>query len=143
MSTFLKLNSFHVRRLVGALAVAAIVVTALANGLEGLGVCARAAMRLPDEATSLEPWLIPSNSFPAVVDTMQMHETPPLDTTRRIAVGSPKVFADRQRRQIFSRTNKRALAEFMGLVTAPGAEHAYGLPFQSFQSCREFAAVNC
>jgi len=124
------------RSLVRIWAVAALVMIALANGLDGPG--ARAAMRLPEEAMSLEPWAFPADVIPALVDTKQL--APPQDGPRRTAsVGSPKTGPDRTRRQNFSRTEKRALVEFMGL----SEEQPFMRSFESFQSCRSFVAINC
>src|SRR5260221_731415 len=107
------------------LTLAAIVIIALANGFDGLG--ARAAMRLPEEALSRNPWLILAEFTPAVVNTAQIHELgPPQDAPRRTAsVGLPKAAAERARRPTASRREKRALAEFMGLVGASGEEQPF------------------
>ena len=142
MKTFSK-RDWCKRRSAGRVLAVVLISSALLNGFAGLG--ARAAMRLPEEATSLEPVLVPANVGTAVVDTAQNHEMPaPQDAPRRtIASLSPRAFADRQRRMTVGRNNRRALAEFMGLIPAPGAERAYGLPFDNFQRCREFVAVNC
>src|ERR1700738_4483299 len=142
MNTFSKHN-LSGRSLVRILTVAAIVMIRSAPGLDGLGTSA--AVRRPEEAMSLEPWLLPSNVIPAVADTEQIQElAPPPDAPRRTAsVGSAKAVADRARRTTASRLEKRALAEFMGLVGAAGEEQPFMRSFESFQSCREFVAINC
>ena len=143
MNTFLKQHSSERRRLARILVIAVILVTALAHGLDGLG--ARAAMRLPEEAITLETWLIPSDVIPAVVDPAQINEVLARpDAPRRTApAGSPKTSVDRLRRQSASR-DKRALSDLMGLFGVSGGEQPFFMrSFESFQNCRKFVAINC
>jgi len=142
MRTYSKHNLSQCSRL-RVLTVAAIFIIALANGFDGFG--ARAAMRLPEEAISLEPWLLPSTVIPAVMDTAQIQElTPPQDAPRRIApMASPKAVAERAHRPAASRREKRALAEFMGLVGTSSEELPLMRSFEIFESCRKFVAINC
>ena len=142
MRTFPKHNLFRLS-LVRILAVAAMVMIALANGLDGRG--ARAAMRLPEEVASLEPWMLPPDVIPAVVETAQRPEVLPAPNPprRTAAAGPSKAAPDRARRLTGSRAENRALVEFMGLVWASGEEQSFMRSFERFQSCRKFVAINC
>jgi hypothetical protein len=129
------------RRLLRLLGVAAIVTSALANGL--IGFSAQAAVRLPEEAISVEPWMVPSVSIPPLVEQTPVRDaaTPP-ESLKRWNAEPQKTVPDRQRRSIRSRKEKRALTELMGLL-GPRDEPDFIRSFESFQSCREYVAINC
>lgn len=139
MKTFSKHIRYQ-RSLLRIFGVTAIVMIGATNSFDRPGV--RAAMRLPEDVISLQPSLAPSNARSVAPESAPAHELPAAqDGVRRIIPVAPKAAADRPRRQ--SANRRRALAELMGLVSAPGTERGYVLPFENFQSCREFVAVNC
>lgn len=140
MKTYSKYQRYR-KSLIRFFCLTAIVMIAAASGFDGLG--ARAAMRLPEDVISLEPSLAPSNARPVATEAVPNREMPAAqDTPRRLATAAPRASADRSRRQSNNRKDRRALAELMGLVSAPGTER-YVLPFENFQSCRQFVAINC
>ena len=130
------------RSLVRILGVVAIVGLAFVNDFDAFR--ARAAVRLPEEALSAEPWLLPSSGIPPVVDTTPIRElAAPAEALKRTTLGPSKPATDRPRRPNISRKEKRALAELMGLVGSSCEEPSFLKSFESFQSCREFVAINC
>jgi hypothetical protein len=138
MSTFPKQNESSRGGRRRTLAAAAIVMIALANNFHG--VSAVAAVRLPDEAIS-EPWLLPSNDIPAVVDSVAIQPlAPPADTQRHTIAA--RSLPDRSRRQS-TRREKRALVELFGLVASPSEEQSLIKSFEKLSTCREFVAINC
>lgn len=140
MSTFTKRNERKRCSRSKTLALAAVAAISLANNFPGL--TARAAVRLPDEAISVEPWMFPANDNPAVVDPVAIQQlAPPVDVQRRAALG--KGTPDRARRPGGSRREKRDLVESLGLVGWPSEEQTLIKSFEKFSACREFVAINC
>jgi hypothetical protein len=129
------------RRLLRLLIASVIVTSAVANGL--IGFSAQAAVRLPEEAISVEPWMVPSVSIPPLVDPAPARDlTTAPEASKRWNSEPQRTVPDRQRRSNKSRREKRALTELMGLV-GPRDEPAFMRSFESFQSCREYVAINC
>jgi len=128
------------RRLLRTLGVAAIVMSAMAHGL--VGFTTQAAVRLPEEAISVEPWMIPSVSIPPLVDPVPARDLIPPEASKRWNADPQKTLPERPRRSNKSRRDKRALTELLGLVGSRD-EPAFMRSFESFQSCREYVAINC
>ena len=119
----------------------AIAISVLATVFYAAG--ARAAMRLPEDALSAEPWLLPANTPPAVMQVALFQAAPIPDVQRRIAGPVPfKATADRSRRRSNYQNDKRVLADLMGLTTGDSVDKGE-LPFFALQTCRVYVAVNC
>jgi len=130
------------RSLARFLGVVAIVGFAFVNDFDAFR--ARAAVRLPEEALSAEPWLLPSAGIPPVVDSTPIRElTAPAEALKRTTLGPAKTTTDRPRRPSNNRKEKRALAELMGLFGSSREEPNFMKSFESLQSCRQFVAINC
>ena len=128
------------RRLLRLL-IAAIVTSGLANGL--IGFSTQAAVRLPEEAISVEPWMVPSVSIPPLVDPAPARDlTTSPEAAKRWNAEPQKTLPERPRRSSKGRREKRALTELLGLIGSRD-EPAFIRSFESFQSCREYVAINC
>jgi hypothetical protein len=140
MKTYSKYERYR-HSLVRFFCLTTIVMIAAANGFDSRG--ARAAMRLPEDVISLEPSLAPANARSVAVESAPVHEMPAApDAPRRSATAALRASADHQRpQQSTNYKDKRELAELMGLIRE--MERGYLLPFENFQSCRQFVALNC
>jgi hypothetical protein len=129
------------RRLFRLLSASVIVLCVVANCL--VGFTTQAAVRLPEEAISVEPWMIPAVSLPPLTEATPVRDvTAPSESPKRWNAEPQKTVPERQRRLNRSRKEKRALTELMGLL-GPRDEPAFIRSFESFQSCREYVAINC
>jgi hypothetical protein len=149
MNFFAKKN----RLLRGAFIRAVMLVIGLVCSLDGL--VTKAAMRLPEELLAVEPWSMPGPSIPEVETSITIGwpgeqnkpgREPAIQQTapsRPLLPESSRVTLDRARRANPGQKNKRALAELLGLVAAPGEEQIGLLRFEGFRKCREFVAINC
>lgn len=129
------------RLLLRLLGLSAIVLSALANGLVGFST--QAAVRLPEEAISVEPWMVPSVSIAPLVDPSPARElTTPPEAPKRWNAEPQKTLPERPRRPNKRRKDQRTLTELLGLEGSRD-EPAFMQSFESFQSCREYVAINC
>jgi hypothetical protein len=87
--------------------------------------------------------MVPAVSIPPLLETTPASDVaPPPESPKRGNAEPQKAVPDRQRRSNRIRKEKRALTELMGLI-GPSDEPSFIRSFESFQSCRQYVAINC
>ena len=87
--------------------------------------------------------MVPSVSIAPLGDPAPARElTTPPEAPKRWNAEPQKTLPERTRRMNKSRKEKRALTELLGLIGSRD-EPAFMRSFESFQTCREYVAINC